>query len=49
MLAMHLSLPTLFLVSAVPELIAVLAILALMRVEHAKVGVRTQPQVTAPL
>lgn len=49
MLAKHLSLPTLFLVSAMPELIAVLAILVLMRVEHAKVSVRPQPQMTVPL
>jgi AAHS family 4-hydroxybenzoate transporter-like MFS transporter len=38
MLALHWSLPTLYMVSAVPELIAVVAIIALLRLERHKAG-----------
>ena len=38
MLALHWSLPTLYIVSAIPELIAVVAILALLRLERRKTG-----------
>jgi len=40
MLAMHLSRPTLFLFSAIPELIAFLALLALTRLDHARAAAR---------
>jgi AAHS family 4-hydroxybenzoate transporter-like MFS transporter len=49
MLSMQLSRPTLFLVSAVPELVAVLALLVLMRVEQGKRVAAPRQEVPASL